>query len=288
MPTFRGVVIDSDAERTAENGLYYRSMTPSRQLLRWATILFDKIDWPTNRFISIGSGPDETFLQNAGVLIRSDVTNAIGQLRGNNFDEIFKGQLAAFKAHDAREAGCWTLAANEGSSPLRERELLENNGVLVGLYGVLPIPNRDVSLEDVLEFKGRRTDELTALRTDIERIYQQVIIAEDGPRAWQTELAALELAAANVLAVARESRFPWRLIDLKANVSVTASLAPFLASLAAGQTVQTAALAGISSGAATSISFGMSKSLRRSAVAGSPLQYLVSVHNDLMIDGRRG
>lgn len=63
------------------------------------------------------------------------------------------------------------------STPSRIDRTLE-----IELYGALPAPPTSVSIEDVLEFKQKRKDELESLRYAMDALYLEVIESADVPR----------------------------------------------------------------------------------------------------------
>lgn len=59
----------------------------------------------------------------------------------------------------------------------------------------------------MLEFREQRRDELLALRTHLEDMYQRIIMAGDGPLALNTEKAKLERAISDYLTTMKEKKF---------------------------------------------------------------------------------
>lgn len=130
-------------------------------------------------------------------------------------------ELWALKEKD--EPGAWTVANGEHPSvflpslsilPTYQRlpGLAEKGrGVFFRLNDCIPVPDAEVPLEEVIEFRTRRRDELLALRNHLQAIYQRIASAGDGPLALETELASLEEAIHDQLKITREAGFGWRL-----------------------------------------------------------------------------
>jgi hypothetical protein len=62
------------------------------------------------------------------------------------------------------------------------------------LYNLLPVPEADVPLNEILEFKAKRYDELIGMRVYLDELYQSIISSSDIPRAKNTQLDKLETA----------------------------------------------------------------------------------------------
>src|SRR3989442_5161137 len=72
-PAHRGLVISPPLEIEGER-LFIKSTSLHPQELRFALLFWDRLVWPSSRAIHIASGPDEQFLESAGVLRRPDYT----------------------------------------------------------------------------------------------------------------------------------------------------------------------------------------------------------------------
>src|SRR5215208_4299799 len=79
-------------------------------------------------------------------------------------------QAQAFRDLEKHEPGVWSLA--QGHNPfLEQRGYREaGNGALIELYAAIPVPDNDVPLNDILEFRLRGRDELLLLTTEIENL----------------------------------------------------------------------------------------------------------------------
>jgi len=161
-PPKRGLIVSPPLEIKGTS-LYVRSSNLDPQELRFSLLLFDQIVWPSSRAIFFASSPDEEFLEQAGVLTRPNYT-----FSGDVAQGLAKTQIQAFADLDAREPGRWSLAQGENSFFLHDNLLEPDAGALLELQRAIPIPDKDVPLNEVLEFKRRRNDELQRLRAEID------------------------------------------------------------------------------------------------------------------------
>lgn len=158
--------------------------------LRKYLLYWDKIDYPTNNIIHIASCPNISYLESVGVLTRTKyVFSGSGYIDGYLF---IRAQQYAYEQHDAREQGVWSLAQISESTYYTDRQ--EEMGVQVALQNCLPVPQKDVPFDDILNFKQRHKDELIALHCTLGDLYENIISAKDIPHAKDANLNRLELA----------------------------------------------------------------------------------------------
>jgi Family of unknown function (DUF6236) len=83
------------------------------------------------------------------------------------------------------------------------------------LYRSIPVPDKDVSLADVLEFKERRRPELLHLRTEIDELYTKIERAEDKGSELARCTSRIESACVDLLKVTKDSLIPFKITNLK-------------------------------------------------------------------------
>lgn len=193
-PSKRGIVISPPFSRLPTGGIqvggYLSTYEIRKYLLYW-----DELDYPDNSFVSVDAGSDMQFLINTGVASRTKVSFQ-GSVSSGSGEFFLAAQQAAFDKHNKLEPGAWSLAQsadeplfiNAQSSPAIEYEL----------WNALPVPQHDVPLNEILEFKAKRRDELLALRVYLDEMHEAVISSADIPRAKNTQLTKLELALKDV------------------------------------------------------------------------------------------
>lgn len=185
------------------------------QELRHWLLFWDELAWPASNLIYVEGGPDETFLEQAGVLSRPRVLMS-GAFAGS--DVVSKPHLAAFRKLDNKEPGKWCLATGERSFNWAQMPLTETNAAVLELYRAIPVPDKDVPLAEVLEFKQRRHNEIKRLRAEIDIYVDTVRSAADPQTVLSAKAAEIELACADLLRVGHEWKYPVRLTDLKASI----------------------------------------------------------------------
>jgi hypothetical protein len=193
-PGKRGIVISPPFARLQNGGVrvggYLSTIEIRKYMLYW-----DEIDYPDNDFVSVDAGTDMQCLIDCGFASRTRVSFQGGVSSGEG-EFFLAAQQAAFDEHNQLEPGAWSMAqpvdepyfANAPSSLSIEYEI----------WNMLPVPSNDVPLNEILEFKAKRRDELLALRVFLDEMHQAILSSADIPRAKNTQLAKLELALKDV------------------------------------------------------------------------------------------
>lgn len=196
----KGIVVSPPFKPLYTGGISCGGGPDPVELRKYLTY-WDEIDYPSNMLIHISS-PDINFLENSGKLKRTHVMFEGGVNTGRG--EIFiQAQEAAFRKNQENEPGCWTIA-QLADIPFYTKQN-ENIGVEVELYDMLPVPSADTALADILEFKEKRRDELSAFRFHMDDINEKILNSKDVPRGKNTQVARLELAIKNIDKTLNES-----------------------------------------------------------------------------------
>lgn len=252
-----------------------------KQELRFSLLLWDKLDWPDNFVISIEGGPDEEFLKQEGILVRSVASFSGG---GSGAEIVRDAFLSTFRERDNSQPGHWSLARGERSISFDTSEMEQGRGILFNLHKAIPVPSKDVPFQDILEFRTKRRAELLSLRFHLEDIYQRVRSAPDSDLSQISELSKLDLALAEYLKVVHESRIP----SVRASLSVNIDIKDLIVgSLVAERTLNYGlgeVAAGLSAMTATALSanasFTLGSGLKKRAPS-SPFQYVSSIEDQL-------
>lgn len=275
----RGLVVSPPIEIEGSR-LFVKSSNLDPQELRFALLFWDRLVWPSSRAIHFSSGPDETFLESAGILTRPEYT-----FNGDGAQGIARGQIQAYQELERSEPGVWALAQGENSLLLKDGLADEGKGSLVELHRAIPVPKQDVPLAEILEFRQRRRDELMLLRHYLESFVSEIEGAADKPLALQKRVAELDQACANLLTVGKEWQFPVYLSNLKASFSL--SPMKFLPAVAGGWKMgepyglTAAAAVAAAGGAASSLDIKADYGLRSMRLPTSPYRYAFQMHEEL-------
>jgi hypothetical protein len=229
----RGVVVAAPFEM---NGTMckIRSATLEPEQLREYLLYWDRIEWPDNNLVSMGSSPEIAVLIDEGIVSRTRVN--LGGVSGNIGLAFLAAQAIAFREWTKREPGQWTIAQCSNQFFLPIDGLERKQSVEVDLYRALPIPTRAVPLQDVLEFKQRRSSELAALRAALDELYLEVGKAADIPRARIHAIETLEMRLNELHRVFGEKWNTRMVTSLKVELSAPALVATSVSAAALAST----------------------------------------------------
>jgi hypothetical protein len=268
MANERGLVISSPVEISGRS-LNIKNSDLDPQELRFSLLFWDKLNFPTNNIINLGLNDDSQFLAETKILERLHVT--VGGA-GDMAQAFQLAHVHAFKTFDQMQPGVWSLATGENSISFLDGDLEMGRGILVRLYQAIPVPNKDVPLQDILEFREKYRAELLALRHHLDAIYQRILAAGDGALALNSELSALESAIADYIKTARAVRFPFVGMSFDASLNVPAAVAAGMAAFETGLGGITSLLAGAAAGFAV----GPTASLKKHKDGQIPFRYISS------------
>lgn len=135
---------------------------------RSTLLLFDRLAHPQNSAFSCGS-----LEEHVGAV--AGVEDSRVQVSGPITPELFSLALGkTFEALDEREPELWTLAKGAQGFTLPADLLGDLTAFKIKLENALPMPDRSVSFEEVLNYRNRRGAELVALRHYVEGLALQV------------------------------------------------------------------------------------------------------------------
>ncbi|CAK2814969.1 conserved hypothetical protein [Vibrio crassostreae] len=226
----RGVVLSPQFTRLPTGDVLFKSAVDDFELRKYLTY-WDKIDVPKSSFIEFDCNQFR-LLEASGHLSRTtygEKRYPIGAKISNSHQIYLGGVFSAeiddctnltinkvcgeqiLKAHEdvymlrsGKEPGQWSKA--QVSTDFISFDAEDREAIEIEFYNMLPVPSAETPLEDILEFKVKRHDELVAFRGYLDDMYQQIIGAADIPRARNTQLNRLEQAIRDVDKTMKESK----------------------------------------------------------------------------------
>lgn len=192
--------------------------------LRRAVIFWDRIVKPVNNIVGLGPSTDELFLTECGIFEEIEINSqfASGQISSGQISQVFANcHLKAFDILEEKEPGLWTLSEGENSFNLIGGERFKyGRGALVELHRAIPLPAGEVPLNDLLEFKIKRRDELIDLKIELDNFFSRINNAIDSEFELQRAVTDIDKKCADVIAVGKESKIKFSLSDFSFGVSL--------------------------------------------------------------------
>lgn len=252
--------------------------------LRFSLLYWDKLVYPSNNFISFGGGDDEEFLISAGVLHKPIYTYS----GGDGVSIVFDTYMRAFSDLESREPGVWSLSQGEKSLFVNNSaaNLIDESGISLELIRSIPVPAADVPLNEILEFKEKRKDELMIFRAHIDRLVLEIQNSPSRTDAFNRIAQEVDAACADLLKVGHEWQWPVHFSNFKATFNL--DLDKFLNAAKAGWELlepygplaQTSAAA--VSGLVSTINVKPDISLRSIKKPRSAYRYTLLAHKELV------
>lgn len=171
--------------------------------LRNYILYWDKIDIPQNNLIAFGNSPEVDFLKSAGVVQQTRVEIAMS---GEMNRLYMLGQLKVFEENNRIEKGKWSLGQENISLVLPEEFTTRTRSIELDLYNRLPIPTTLVSFHDILHYKFKRKDELTAFRALMDEFYLTIINSADSERSVEVASNRVIVAMSEIERTMNESK----------------------------------------------------------------------------------
>ncbi|MCI9864961.1 hypothetical protein RHIZ_03265 [Rhizobium skierniewicense] len=225
----RGIIVMPRVSVRLPNDLSY-SGDVDLNLVRLWVLFWDKIATPTTIMVR-SLGPEFEFLGSRDIHSYDRAT----QLKSTELAaRTIEARSMTFKKLEVASPGSWSLGSGVGAWDGPETE--EGRGLRIELVKALPVPEKDVPLEDILEFRERRRDEREAVMNYIDECYLSVTASPDKPLAAHNALEKLSRAAREQLEVTKESSIPHRLYDLAADFNLVAAGVAATGSIALGAT----------------------------------------------------
>ena len=252
--------------------------------LRFSLLYWDKLVYPSNNLISFGGGDDEEFLISVGALHKLIYTYS----GGDGVSIVFDTYLRAFSDLESREPGVWSLSQGEKSLFVNNSaaNLIDESGISLELIRAIPVPAADVPLNEILEFKEKRKDELMMFRAHIDQLVLEIQTSPARTDAFNRIAQEVDAACADLLKVGHEWQVPFHLSDFKATFNFDS--VKFLGSVGGawklgeqyGLTAATSAAA--VAGLISTINVKSDISLRSIKKLRSPYRYTLLAHKELV------
>ena len=146
-----------------------------------------------------GRSPDELFLSSSGILTRPVAK------RSNSTGSFVQSLVDVYLDNEHSEPGLWALSEGRDALFIRRPEYAADAGMQAHTNRAIPLPDGDVPLEALLEFKAKRLPELHALNVTLDEMCQCVLSAENTHAELDAVIVDLDQKYVDIIKVSRES-----------------------------------------------------------------------------------
>ncbi|MFG1300518.1 DUF6236 family protein [Xanthobacter sp. V3C-3] len=271
----RGLVISCPIKAEAGGRSLKIDTNLDPQDLRFSLLFWDKLDWPESSLLSFGLSQDAQYLIDIGVLQRSKMPTPTGAFLME--PAFVDGHRRVYRALDRSEPGVWSLGKGVNSIDFDYGDLERDRGISVRLHNVIPVPVKDVPLNEVIEFKEKYRDELLSIRSYLDTIYANIRSSDFSNQMIEREIHLLDLSISKYIKASRASGLAFLSSSFDANLNLPAFVSSSIAAYSLGLSASGALL----TGAAAAFSIGPTSSLKRRTESASPFRYISSFHERL-------
>lgn len=273
--------------------------------LRRAVLFWDRLVWPDSRIISFGSSTDEKLLETEGLLTRprperyneeAGVGNMSAIMRLEDSFHITIGSEKAtyfarqhineFLELERYEPGQWAMSEGERSFVMSNENFVEGRGQMVTLSRAIPLPDPEYPIDELLEFKHKRRDEVVALTHELDKFFSQVANAGDADFELNRLISVVDKQCADMIKASRECKRRFHLGNISFSLSldgIESAANRVVAWEAAGITATGLPLVGGAlGGAASLVSLSRGFGARKLEARDSPFRVVGSMHKELV------
>ncbi|AVK50682.1 hypothetical protein AXY43_23165 [Clostridium sp. MF28] len=213
----RGIIVTSEYSGDKDNlTVCGGGINPTK--LREYILYWDRIDYPTNNIIFNELTPDEEYLQKANLLKRTH--NILNGKVSVNPEIFIQSQMNALKENSKNMDETWSIAQPTKDIILPSNDSVNTRNIQVELYDCIPIPSANISLEDILNFKEHRYDELMEFRILMDEMYLSIINSGDIQLSKDMCANRLQTKIIELNRVMAESKFKRMLGSVKVEVDI--------------------------------------------------------------------
>lgn len=192
----------------------------SKEEIRYYSLYWDKVVIPGSNLVYVGV-PEEDILIQTGVIERP-LVGFSGTWSGSDLGHSFalaQAKVAEDLLASNREVD-WVLHQMGSSLVLPSKFQMQQPNLRFDLVNALPVPSGDIPIEDVLEFKNRRRDQLNVLHKSLDDLYTQIINSPDPDFASTRVVADLKTAISELNQVSNERWKMTRKYDFSAQLNL--------------------------------------------------------------------
>jgi hypothetical protein len=203
------------------------------------------------------------------------------EARSNHIDQsiVVEAQISTFRDLNEKQPGRWVLSQGEKSFMCDQGVAQNGRGAFLTLAQAVPIPDSEVPLEEVLNFKRRYRDEIYELKTELDAFYNNISISGDSEHFLQSYVKRIDVACSGYIKAAKGQGFPIRLssFGLEYSLPIGGAVGAFLPSILDGS-LRLPATSELIVGAAATLVSGVGIGLAKPNSQVSPFRVVGKMH----------
>lgn len=214
----RGVIAAPGIINTFQGG-FVMERSLSKEELRYYILYWDKVVIPGNNLVYIGVPEEDTLI--ACESISRPMIRFQGSFKGDQIaSAILDCQSIVAKDLVQDKTVDWVLHQIGDSLLLPKNFTFKQEEVRVALVNALPVPDGEVPIHNILQFKLSRIDELTELHDSIDGLYLEILNSPDPGLATKKAISRFKAAIQNLGRVSNEKFKKTRKYDLSVELNL--------------------------------------------------------------------
>lgn len=148
--------------------------------LNYYALYWDELLIPSNSAVYIGVANEEPFIK-AGFLKRPDIPSIKNVMVGSDVISMYVNSLTYYldKKRNEEKDSDWRLNMIGDEFCLNESDSEYKKSFRIELTKALPVPDVNVNIQDILDFKLKRKSELDAFNNYLDELYLEVVSSGD-------------------------------------------------------------------------------------------------------------
>ncbi|TEW53599.1 hypothetical protein E2R68_11610 [Psychromonas sp. RZ22] len=212
----RGIIAAPVAVKSRHKNEFSLKVGMSNEKLRYYLLYWDDVVIPTNSLMHFGIENEELLIEQ-GLIRRPRVT--LNQIGGDGGRSLLEAQAIVAEALMGMEPGKWVFMQDGDRLNLADQHSELRSNITLDIANIMPVPPGSTPIEDVLEFKYQRKEQLGELWYYLDELCLQV--QKEPDRALAQNLIVTDFGKA-VEASMRVTKERWRgfhLTNFKPSIS---------------------------------------------------------------------
>lgn len=213
----RGIVATPVVVNSRNNKDFSLEVGMSSEKLRYYLMYWDDIVIPTNSLMHFGIENEELLIEQK-IIRRPSVR--LNQIGGDGGRSLLEAQSIVAEALMGMEPGKWVFMQDGDRLHLSDDHSELRNNITLDIANIMPVPPGNTPIEEILEFKLQRKDQLGELWHHLDELCLQV--QKEPDRALAQSIAVHDFGK-SIEASMRVTKERWRgfhLTNFKASVSL--------------------------------------------------------------------
>ncbi len=217
----RGIIATAAQINIQSNGFSIdtRNGGLSENDVKYFLLYWDKIIIPANNFIYVGV-PFEKDLVESNIIERP-IVSFQGSFNGSELGKaILYGESKIVEEKIQDKEVDWTIHQFNNQIVLPDDKIVKKRIFKFELMNILPVPNDDVPIYDIIEFKERRKDEFLSLHDTLDELYFEILKSPDPDLMQLKAIKNLQETINNIERVQKEKFKSFTKYDLSIEMNI--------------------------------------------------------------------